>query len=146
MTNELVLAENAIAWAKTYLGSKDYQYMCLGFIEDALERSNNIEVFGGDSAKESAIIYAVHDNSGLPPKGSFVFYDCDGIVDNKHVDWGQCGLSLGNGEVIHAWDVVRIDHYLDVERLPGAPSWSQPQYIGRAPLDQILVGSQKKKY
>ncbi len=58
----------------------------LGFIEDSLERSNNIEIFGGDSAKESAILYAAHENTGLPPEGTFVFYDCAGEVDDKHVD------------------------------------------------------------
>jgi hypothetical protein len=146
MVNEDILVDNAIAWAKEYLGSKEYQFMCLGIIEDSIERSNSIEIFGGDSAKESAILYAAHENTGLPPKGTFVFYDCAGVVDGKLVDWGHCGLSLGNGDIIHAWDVVRINNYLEVEGLPVAPSWSQPKYIGWAPLERILVGYQSKNY
>ncbi|SHO51611.1 NlpC/P60 family protein [Anaerocolumna xylanovorans] len=146
MMNEVILAENAIAWAKAHVGSKEYQLKCLGFIEDSLEKSNGIEIFGGDSAKESAALYAAHENTGLPPKGTFVFYGCVGVVGDKLADWGHCGLSLGNGEVIHAWNVVRIDNYLEVERLPAAPGWSQPKYIGWVPLERILVGYQKKNY
>jgi len=33
------------------------EYICLAFVEDALERSNEIEIFGGDTAKESADLY-----------------------------------------------------------------------------------------
>jgi len=32
----------------------------LAFAEDALERSNNIEIFGGDSAKKSADLYEAY--------------------------------------------------------------------------------------
>jgi len=39
--------ENAIAWARNYLNSEDYQLRCLGFVEDAYERSNGIEMWGG---------------------------------------------------------------------------------------------------
>jgi len=144
--NKVTLVENTIAWAKKYLGSKDYQLRCLAFIEDSLERSNSIEIFGGCSAKESAVLYAAHENTGIPPKGVFVFYDCSGVVDDEHVDWGHCGLSLGDGKVIHAWDVVRIDNYLEVEYLSVAPSWNQPQYIGWVPLERVLVGYQPKNY
>ena len=42
------LTENMIRWAESKLGSTEYAGWCLAFIEDALEISNNIEVFGGD--------------------------------------------------------------------------------------------------
>ena len=45
------LIENMIRLAESKLGSKEYAVWCLAFIEDALEISNHIEVFGGDSAK-----------------------------------------------------------------------------------------------
>lgn len=66
-------ADNAIKWAKGHLNSKEYCYRCLAFVEDALERSNNIEIFGGDTAKESADLYEAHKHTDMPPKGSFVF-------------------------------------------------------------------------
>ena len=40
------LTENMIRWAKSKLGSKEYAGWCLAFIEDALEISNHIEIFG----------------------------------------------------------------------------------------------------
>lgn len=144
MVNVEVLIDNTIAWAEERLGSKDYQLRCLGFIEEALEISNKIEIFGGDSAKESCDIYAANENTGIPLRGSFVFYDCAGIVEGELKDWGHCGLALDNGEVIHAWDVVRIDNYLEVENLIVSPGWSQPKYIGWAPIERILIDYQKR--
>ena len=47
------LTENMISWAEDKLGSKEYAGWCLSFIEDALEKSNIIEIFDGDTAKES---------------------------------------------------------------------------------------------
>ena len=35
-----------------------------------MHEMSNIEIFGGDMAKESA------DQEGVPPAGVFVFYDC----------------------------------------------------------------------
>ena len=51
------LTENMIRWAESKLGSTEYAGWCLAFIEDALEISNDIEIFGGDSAKESSEMY-----------------------------------------------------------------------------------------
>ena len=51
------LTENMICWAESKLGSTEYSGWCLAFIEDALEISNHIEIFGGDSAKESCELY-----------------------------------------------------------------------------------------
>lgn len=138
--------DNAINWAKDHLGSVNYAYICLAFVEDALERSNNVEIFGGDSAKESADLYDDSISEGIPPKGSFVFYDCSGPINGDYRNWGHVGLSLGNGKVIHAWDKVRIDGYLEVENLNGAPGWGSPKIIGWVLLDRIMEGFQKKVY
>jgi hypothetical protein len=45
--------------------------------------------------------------------------------------------------VIHALDTVRMDHYLDVQNLTLAPGWSQPQFIGWAPIERIFAGYRK---
>ena len=59
------LTENMISWAEDKLGSREYAGWCLSFIEDSLEKSNVIEIFGGDTAKESALLYADGMRKGI---------------------------------------------------------------------------------
>lgn len=138
--------ENAISWAKERLGSQEYPLRCLAFVEDAYERSNGIEMWGGSDARESAELYDAHKNTGAPPAGAFVFYTCSGLVDGELKDWGHVALALGNGEAIHAWDKVRIDHYMEICHLQAAPGWSQPELIGWAPVERVLAGIQNKQW
>jgi cell wall-associated NlpC family hydrolase len=135
--------ENAVTWVKGRLGSEEYRFRCLAFVEDAYEMSNNIEIFGGDTAKESADQYGVINREGVPPAGVFVFYDCWGTLKGRYKNWGHVGLSTGDGNVIHAWNVVRIDDYLDLENITPAPGWTQPRYIGWAPVERIFQGYRK---
>ena len=83
-------------------------------------------------------LYADAMRQGEPERGAFVFYDC--ICNSEHgpVNWGHCGISLGNGGVIHAWDVIRIDNYLDIERMT-ALSGDNPRYIGWVPIERVLT-------
>lgn len=127
-----------IAWAKDNLGNPEYAGWCLSFIEDALEKSNDIEIFGGDSAKESCEMYQDALETGTPELGAFVFYDCLCPSEDGPVNWGHCGISLGDGQLIHAWDVVRIDDYLEIERLT-ALTGDHPKYIGWVPLSRVLM-------
>ncbi|MEE3495860.1 MAG: hypothetical protein VZR06_11910 [Butyrivibrio sp.] len=53
---EKKLTENMIRFAESKLSSTEYAGWCLAFIEDALEISNLIEIFSGDSAKESCLM------------------------------------------------------------------------------------------
>lgn len=138
--------ESAICWAKERLGSQEYPLRCLAFVEEAYERSNGIEMWGGSDARESAELYDAHKNTGAPPAGAFVFYACSGLVDGELKDWGHVALALGNGEAIHAWDIVRIDHYMEICHLQAAPGWSQPELIGWAPVERVLAGIQKKQW
>lgn len=126
--------------------STDYRLICLAFVEDAYERGNGIEIFGGSTAAESAKMYEADRNKTTPPKGSFVFYDCCGLVEGEMKYWGHVGLCIGNNEVIHAWDKIRIDNYLDIEKLNPAPGWTQPVFIGWAPVVRILEGSRDRDW
>ena len=139
--NEKELIENMVRWAMEKLGDRKYAGWCLSFIEDALEISNGIEIFGGDCAKESAELYADAMMQGEPLLGAFVFYDCLCLSENGPVNWGHCGISLGDGKVIHAWDVVRIDMYRDIEKLT-ATSGDHPRYIGWVPVSRVLTQKQ----
>ncbi len=130
-------ANNMIAWAKDRLGVPDYAGWCPDFIEDALEISSGIEIFGGDSAKESCELYKDALRAGVPERGAFVFYDCLCPGRDGPVNRGHCGNSLGDGQIIHAWDVVRIDGYTEIERLT-ALTGDHPRYLGWAPLGRVL--------
>ncbi len=135
----------AIGWAQAHLGDKDYAGRCLAFVEDAYERSNQIEIFGGSTAKESAEAYAV-GAAAAPPPGAFVFYDCHGVLFDEYKNWGHVGLCIGAGQVIHAWTEVRQDHYLAAPHLAPSPGWSQPRYLGWTPVATILAGHRKKEW
>ena len=132
------LIKNMIAWAEQRLDTAKYAGWCLSFIEDALEQGNGLEIFGGDSAKGSGELYADAMQSGEPPRGVFVFYDC--LCRDEQgalVNWGHCGIGLGGGKVIHAWDTVRTDDFRQIEKLT-ALSGDHPKYIGFVPLERVL--------
>ncbi len=145
MTNEFATCiTNAIRWAQAHLGSTDYPFLCLAFVEDAYEKSNHVEIFGGSSAKESADEYGAAQTQGEPPIGAFVFYDCLGTLNGEYKNWGHVGLHIGEGKVVHAWDKVRLDDYRDVQNLTPSPGWTKPQFIGWAPIERIFIGCRKK--
>ncbi len=75
-----------------------------------------------------------------PPAGAYVFYACGGPVDGMRREWGHVGLAMGDGRVVHAWDVVRIDDAAAISALPPAPGWDPPRLIGWAAPDQVLHG------
>ncbi len=131
------LTENMINWAEDKLGSKEYAGWCLSFIEDSLEKSNVIEIFGGDTAKESCKLYKDALRGGGPERGAFVFYNCLCPSENGPVNWGYCGISLGNSRVIHAWDMVRIDDYLAIEKMTSLTG-DHPEYLGWVALERVL--------
>jgi hypothetical protein len=142
------LVERAVDWALARRGDPSYALRCLAFVEDAFERSNDIEVFGGDSAAESAALYRPRrfDPSRPPPAGALVFYDARGPLDGVVQDWGHVGLSLGDGTVVHAWDVVRVDDARDVEHLLPATGWSAPRLIGWVPVARLLQGHRRRTW
>ncbi|WP_395447166.1 hypothetical protein ACHMW7_19420 [Aminobacter sp. UC22_36] len=80
--------------------------------------------------------------AGEPPRGSFVFFDMTGELFDVRTNYGHVGLCLGDGRIVHAWDEVRIDDIRAVEALEPAEGWTQPRYIGWAPVERILQGHQ----
>jgi len=130
--------DNMTTWAKNKLGSTEYNGWCLKYCEDALEISNNIEIFGGSSAKESYELYKDGIHEGEPELGSFVFYDCMSLDENKKpVNYGHVGICLDGGNVIHAFDRVRIDNYREIEELETL-SGDHPKYLGWVSIDRII--------
>ena len=133
-----LIIDNMIRWAQSRLGDPSYAGWCLSFIEDALEQSNHIEIFGGDSAKASCELYSDALHSGEPERGAFVFYDCMCRSENGPVNWGHCGISLGGGKIIHAWDVVQIDDYRQIEQFT-VHDGSHPKYLGWVTVDRVMA-------
>ena len=141
-----IYGQNAIRWAKGQLDSTAYSTRCLAFVEDAIERANGLEMFGGDYAAESARLYDAAANSSEPPFGALVFYDTVGELFGSRRNWGHVGLGLGGGEVIHAWDKVRIDDYRQLASLTPAPGWEPLGFVGWVPMTRALEGSQKREW
>ena len=140
---ESKMIEKMISWAQEKIGDSQYTGWCLSFIEDALEISNDIEIFGGACAKESYTMYSDAIQFGIPERGAFVFYDCLCPSEEGVVNWGHCGISLGEGQVIHAWDTVRVDDFQQIERLTSIIG-EHPKYIGWVPLKRVLLQKSDK--
>ena len=140
------ISQNAIGWAKQHLGSSAYATRCLAFVEDSIERANGIEVFGGDYAGESARLYGAGQYPGEPTPGALVFYDTAGELFGSRQNWGHVGLALGGGEVIHAWDKVRVDDYRSLASLSPAAGWESLRLVGWVPLARVLEGSQAREW
>jgi len=138
-------ARRAGQWALQWLGSTEYCGKCLAFVEDALETANQLELFGGDSAAESADIYEAGNVNVMPPPGSLVFYDWEGELNGEIRNWGHVGLAFDKGKVIHAWDKVRIDDYTVISSLAVPPGSSPLRYRGWAPLQRVLLGCQRQQ-
>lgn len=132
---------NALRWADEHLDSTAYTTRCLAFVEDAIERANEVEIFGGDYAGESADRYGATHTADPAPPGAFVFYRSVGDIEGIRRDWGHVGLSMGDGRVIHAWDRVRVDEASALASLSPAPGWEPLSFRGWTPLSRILEGS-----
>jgi hypothetical protein len=90
--------------------------------------------------RRRADAYEASEHDGVPERGDYVFCDCLGTIDGERQDWGHIGISLGEGLVVHAWDEVRIDGYLEIEQLERAPGWASPSYLGWTPVAEVLRG------
>ncbi len=138
------IAGRACRWAEQRLGQTGYRGQCLAFVEDALEQANQLELFGGDTAAESADIYEAGNINAPPPEGSLVFYDWEGLLNGELRNWGHVGLSLADGNVIHAWDKVRIDAFSNIVNLSVPPGSGPLRYRGWVPLQRVLLGMQRR--
>jgi hypothetical protein len=147
MTDEAAVANAATRWALDRIGDRSYAGRCLAFVEDAIERPNEIEVFGGSSARESADQYdpELYSAEAPPAAGSLVFYACDGPAAGEWRDWGHVGMALGDGRVVHAWDEVRVDEAAAIEALPPRAAWTPARLIGWVPLTRVLDGHRPRR-
>jgi hypothetical protein len=108
--------EGAIAWAIENIGRTDYEYRCLGFVQDAY-RSGGLTLTGklADTAKNTATNFnAAANRDKIVPRGAAVFYDWEGTLGGTTQNWGHVGIALQTGnqdeiDIINALDTVSID-------------------------------------
>lgn len=121
----------AIAWCFDQLGSRDYTGHSLRFVSDALWQGRSVHL-PAISAWEMARRCAMTMREGIPAAGAVVFYAWEGA------EHGYCALSRGCGDVLHAWNVVREDHYLILPHLMPAGGEPMLRYLGWVGLEDVL--------
>ena len=113
-------------------------------LPDTYTGSDTISISGwgkyGKEAVNSGLDYPIH-NGGMAFMLGVDIYKLTAMHYGP-VNWGHCGVSLGDGEVIHAWDIVRIDDYLAIENLTSLTG-NHPKYLGWVALERVL--SQKPR-
>jgi len=106
--------EDAIAWALDWADGPPYppggphageMYIgwCLAFVQDAYQFGAGAKIQRYEYAKQAADALGAGENKGIPPRGAFVFYNWYGTIDGVYQNWGHVGLSLGDGQMVHAW-------------------------------------------
>lgn len=108
--------ESAIAWAIENIGRTDYDYRCLGFVQDAY-RNAGLTLTGklANTAKNTATNFNAEANKDkVVPRGAAVFYNWEGTVGGITQNWGHVGIALQTGkhdeiDIINALDGVSID-------------------------------------
>lgn len=140
------IIDSALRWALDHLGSTDYPGLCYAFCEDAYELGAKIILDGqGTTAKEAAEAYATQ-TGGIPPRGSYVFYDCWTVIKDQYRNWGHMGLALGDGRVVHSWyGQVRVDDFRAIEAFPQPNGWPSPVYTGWTPPERVFVGMKENE-
>lgn len=105
--------EKAIAWSESKIGTGGYEIRCLSFVLNAYRDGANTNIKRYDDAKTAAIALEASKNSGNPPRGTFVFYEW---TDPTCPDCGHVGLSLGDGNIIHAYgyNPIKKSQYTEI--------------------------------
>lgn len=98
--------ERAISWALAQRGAHGWDFKCLRFVNDAYQYAG-VAPRRWYSAIEVARALRASSHKGVPPRGTYVFY----WSPNGHV-----GLSLGDGQIVHAFGSqgVVVSGYLGI--------------------------------
>jgi hypothetical protein len=122
--------DKAIEWAENQLGSHEYDEYCWKFVVHAYKKAGADWILPPQLSAKEAANSLKPLKTGIPPRGTLVFYDCWGTLEGEYRNWGHVGLSIGNGDVIHAFGKVRVDNYLDIQDLSPGTGWTKSEYIG----------------
>jgi hypothetical protein len=120
------IIESAIAWGKARLGWTDWEGKCYVFVREAFWQAGvSKEMLPKAGAIDPQKPWAVsvakwfHDRGQLrmdqaPPRGALVFYGGNFRTAARVWHEGHVGISLGDGQIVHAFGPVRIDDYLNI--------------------------------
>lgn len=138
--------ESAINWATSSKRKEEnWRNLCLGFVATAFgvtdigwgcpqEGVNNCPMGGVEKLKKEGKFYAV-ENCWNPPRGALIFFSGKGKDPQSGLDYEKCGhigIHLGDGRVVHAYGVARINDIAGsegIEKLPYIDSyigWAYP--------------------
>ena len=53
---------------------------------------------------------------------------------------------MGDGRIVHAWDIVRVDASEAVTALPPAEGWDRAELIGWTPVERVLLGHRSRRW
>lgn len=131
------ITSQIIQWSWTQLGTTRGFGQSFAFVSEALEMGG-VQLSVGN-ARELISRCRMSLQSGIPPEGALVLYAfAPEGPDRMPRDEGFCALSLGCGDVLYAWNVVREDHYLIIPQLYPLKGWARPQYLGWVSMEQVL--------
>jgi hypothetical protein len=128
--------EGAIDWAGGFMGSPEWAYRDVSFVETAYAAKSPRFVSAHQLRRH------VYLHSGSPthaPVGTLMFFRSDPF--NRYL--GRVGLSQGNGTMLSALDVVRRIDVADVKYWSEAYlGWSHAprQWRGRLPVPFDIIG------
>lgn len=113
--------------------------VCYGFPEDAYADGNTIALDGRAARRTSPPRPAAAGRTAAAWRLRLLRHQL-------RSEWGVGPLephrpSLGDGRVVHARDVVRVDSSEQAERLDVPPTGTQPRSLDWTPVERILVNA-----
>ena len=94
--------QQAIAWARSKLGTTKYAGRCQAFVADCYAYGAGMPRKSASSAKVARALWRVSTNRNSIPVGAAVYFDSPTAPQYGHV-----GLYIGGGQVIHAFSTVK---------------------------------------
>lgn len=132
---------NAIAWAKSKLGTAAYSGRCQAFVADAYAYGAGMPRRSAGTANAARNLWRISTSRGNIPLGAAVYFDSPTQPTAGHV-----GLYIGNNQIIHAFGTVKI---MSVDAVIGAGyayqgwGWNggvRPTGAGSAVVGDTTVG------
>ena len=132
------ITARAIAWGWTRLGTPGGPEQGFPFVAEALA-SGGVQL-AVRSAQELISRCRMTLRQDIPAEGALVLYAyAPEAPDGTPREEGFCALSLGCGDVLYAWNVVREDHYLILPRLYPLRGKARPRSLGWVSMEQVLL-------
>lgn len=101
--------DKAIAWAKKQLGRSAWAGRCQAFVADCFASGAGMPRRSAESAKAACALWRVSTSWNSVPAGAAVYFTSPSAPQSGHV-----GLSIGGGQMIHAFSSIKQQSIADV--------------------------------